>query len=140
MEKPHYNQPITAENIETALVFYCNKQELNFKRGNKTALDKITSLIIDDPEEITSMHDIEAILENDLALVCGQLEKWKIPLSPPLILQYALAANLPLWKKRFLNKFSKGQIFKINGTTIQVSQILQLIIKAKQKQVSIQNR
>ena len=122
MEKPHYNQPITADNIETALQHYFKniakvyKFDSNNRSGLKQILQQITEY-----EEVKGMHDIEALLESDLLLVCEKAKR--TPRHTQIeILDYILAANLPLWRKRRFEKY-----------TVVPSQILRSIIIAKEK-------
>jgi hypothetical protein len=105
MEKPHYKQPITADNIETALQFYFAKSEYNY-RINDIALRSMTEHILNDREEIKNMHDIEAVLHNDLALVVEVLIKSdRVNIhTQTSILSYILAANFPRWERDFFKK------------------------------------
>lgn len=110
MAKPHYKQPIIAENIETALQFYCEAKGYKYKLGPQKALQDLTLRILDHPKEIKSMHDIESFLDNDLCMVCDVLKSEKAYVTQTSILDYTLAANLPSYGDSFKSRV--GQIPK----------------------------
>lgn len=109
MNKPHYKQPVTATNIETALQFYYEQKGLKYALKRTSALIDVTTDILDNHEEIKSMYDIEGALDGNLLLVHNVLKVLKIRTEPTTTLRYTLALSYPLWRKSFIHKYYTGK-------------------------------
>ncbi|MBL7691369.1 MAG: hypothetical protein JNM41_07235 [Flavipsychrobacter sp.] len=116
MEKPHYKQPITSDNIETALQFYLDKHpEVKYRKvaqNSSEAEKKEFELMMACINELIpnpSMYDIEALLEEYIPLFIPKIT-YTVNFNSPgargnlltriEILNYILTAALPqYWKK-----------------------------------------
>ena len=109
MNKPHYKQPITADNIETALQFYYQQNGFKYDMKRPPALMEVAADILTSPDEIRSMYDIEASLDNHLPIVCEVLKRLKIRAEPAMTLRYSLALDFPIWRKAFTKRYYSGK-------------------------------